>query len=144
VYEGIVTLRGDYAGYRDASIRYRFRFCDDGKYFYVAERADDEFVLWQLAHRGLWRTSKSSHPRDSHTSLTVLQLQPEYMEVTPKEREAIPMLKERALPTDRLEKYLVGSPQLDRAPQRNRRTYYCTVPDPRGGLDATSWHIEPM
>jgi hypothetical protein len=144
VFQGIV-LRGDYDGFRDASIRYRFRFCDDDIYFYLAERADEDYILWQLAHRGRWELIETSHPRYRERVLTVLQLQPEYIDVSPTDREAIRMLQERALPTDRLEKYLVSAIDLDGAwhPGVKKKTYYCTVPDPREQGKQVSWHIEP-
>jgi hypothetical protein len=140
MFAGAVALAGDFVGNRDAGIRYRFRFCDGGVYFYLAERADHEYTLWQLAHRGHWELTRSMHAGGK--TAMVLKLKPEYMDITPAEREAIPLLQERALPTDRLEKYLISASELQRGGDPQRKTYYCTVPDPRGVWHETGWHIE--
>jgi hypothetical protein len=140
MFGGAAALVGDFTGYRDAGIRYRFRFCSDGVYFYLAERADDEYVLWQLAHRGRWELARGADPRQRDKSAAVLQLQPEYMDIRPKEREAVPLLRERALPTDRVEKYLISA--YESRDRERKRTYCCSVPDPSGGRYEKTWHLE--
>ena len=45
---GKIRLSGDYTGHRDADIQFKFRFCDDGVYYYMVEQVG----IWRLAHRG--------------------------------------------------------------------------------------------
>ena len=135
-----ITLRGDYSGYRDAGIKYRFRFCDDGTYFYLAEQPG----RWRLAHRGVFRLAEVSDPRRDGQKLTIARFEPQHVDLMPSDKSGPALLEERALPATRIEEYIVSSysqPNQWR-PDREDVSIYFSVPDERNMAFSTSWHLD--
>jgi hypothetical protein len=127
-------LRGDYSGYRDAGIKYKFRFCHDGTYYYLAEISG----LWRLAHRGVFQireTKNKSNPACGQT----IALDPRSLDIIPDDPNAVHELRTRALPTDRREEYRVSTIS------KGELVYiYFAVPDPDHPGFSVSWHLTPM
>jgi hypothetical protein len=142
-----IVLRGDYAGHRDAFVTFRFRFCDDGTYYYAAQQGDQRFTLWSLAHRGRWDLDRERDPRTGRSGrLTIIRLEPQFIDVMPDDRTAKPMLEERGLPTDRIEKYVVDLSTSHNHWNRERddvRVSF-TIPDTHGLISTLSWSLEPV
>lgn len=110
-----ITLIGDYTSGRSSSVQYNFRFSDDGTYFYMAE----EVGVWQLAHRGRFRTTIGTNPESWRGDMVpLLTLEPTTMDLIPPQefaRQARGLLEERGLPIDTIEEYQVISNLTDRS-----------------------------
>lgn len=109
-----VVLLGDYTSGRSATVEYNFQFRADGTYFYMAE----EVGVWQLAHRGRFRMTAGPEPGTRSEELwPIVTLEPTKVDTPlPKEflREASKILRERGLPIDRSQEYLVIANTYDK------------------------------
>jgi hypothetical protein len=135
-----ITLRGNYSGYRDAGITYRFRFCDDGTYFYLAEQPG----RWRLAHRGVFRVAEVSDPRRDGQKLTIARFEPQHLDLIPSDSTGAALLEERALPNTHVEEYIVSTYSTPNQwhPEQEDTSISFSIPDARTRGFATSWHLD--
>jgi hypothetical protein len=139
---GRLRLAGDYVGNRDAGIVFKFRFCDQGIYFYAVEQPG----RWRLAHRGLFKIGSVRDPKYTDRTLHIIRFEPQQIDVPLSDRHAMALLSERALLADSLEEFIVSSSEYDDTWRAGvKRTRYSFVrPDPKNRIFSTSWSIEPV
>jgi len=134
-----IRLRGDYRGQRDAGIEFRFRFCDDGVYYYVVEQKSS----WRLAHRGKFLIGEIPAIDEYSRPRTVVRLTPEEVPVRPSVAYAFTLLDERALPSEDVEDYLVSTSSRNHSLSPNVKIRSLTFARPSlNDYSGEDWSIE--
>jgi hypothetical protein len=137
-----IVLRGDYEGERDAGVRFFFRFCEDGVYYYMVEQPG----RWRLAHRGRFELKTMPNPSSQYSKRTAIEFTPLAIDIRPTESLPYQMIEERVLLATEREQYFVTKFERQHNFNANLKieTYSFTWPDPKGGFFSPSWELEPV
>jgi hypothetical protein len=135
-----VSLIGDFDGKVDSDIELRFRFCNNGTYYFMAEKKG----FWRHAHSGRFRRRSEKNPRFGYPDLRFVTLEPLNQDL-PAEREAFGMLHARALPVSDAQEYLLTVWEYPHGLYPNRKIRYFSFSKPdRTGSHSTNWDIQPV
>jgi hypothetical protein len=134
-------LLGDFDGKADSGIEFRFRFCNNGAYYFLAERKG----FWRHAHNGRFWLRSEKNPRPGYPDRRFVTLEPLKHDLVPPEKEAFAMLSQRALPTAGIQEYVLTVWEFPHGmcPDRKVRSFSFSKPD-RTGYHSTNWDIQPM
>jgi hypothetical protein len=139
--QGKIDLRGDFQGKSDSGIEFQFRFCDNGIYYFLAERRG----FWRCAHNGRFRMRSEKNPTPGYPDRRFVTLQPLNYDLPPTDKNAIAMLNERALPTDGQQEFLLTVWEYPHGLYPNRKIRYLSFSRfDRTGFGSTNWDIQPL